>query len=58
MPKPARIKIRVLTYNIHKAIGGVDRRYRPERIIETIGHYQPDIVLLQEVDDGVRSFPL
>ncbi len=43
----------MLTYNIHKGIGGVDRRYRPERIIEAISHCQPDIVLLQEVDDGV-----
>lgn len=45
--------LRLVTYNIHKGIGGIDRRYRPERIIETLKHYQPDIVLLQEVDDGV-----
>ncbi len=44
---------RLLTYNIHKGIGGVDRRYSPERIVETIEHYEPDIALLQEVDDGV-----
>lgn len=42
-----------MTYNIHKGIGGVDRRYAPERIIETIRHYNPDVVFLQEVDDGV-----
>lgn len=47
------MRFRLLTYNIHKGIGGVDRRYRPERIIEAIAHCQPDIVLLQEVDDGV-----
>ncbi|MHC4971979.1 MAG: endonuclease/exonuclease/phosphatase family protein [Planctomycetota bacterium] len=47
------MKLRVLTWNIHKAIGGVDRRYRPERVIEVIAHYGPDLVLLQEVDDGV-----
>ena len=47
------MRFRLLTYNIHKGIGGVDRRYRPERIVETIGHYEPDIVFLQEVDDGV-----
>jgi endonuclease/exonuclease/phosphatase family metal-dependent hydrolase len=45
--------VRVMTYNIHKGIGGIDRRYRPQRIIDTVGHYQPDIVFLQEVDDGV-----
>ena len=47
------MRFKVLTYNIHKCIGGVDRRCRPERVIETIEHYEPDVVLLQEVDDGV-----
>jgi endonuclease/exonuclease/phosphatase family metal-dependent hydrolase len=46
------MQFRIVTYNIHKGIGGVDRRYRPERIIETLSHYDPDILLLQEVDDG------
>ena len=44
---------RLLTYNIHKGIGGVDRRYDLDRVIETIVHYAPDLALLQEVDDGV-----
>lgn len=47
------MRLKVLTYNIHKGIGGIDRRYRLERIIEVIAHYDPDIALLQEVDDGV-----
>ncbi|MBM4092786.1 MAG: endonuclease [Planctomycetes bacterium] len=47
------MRFRLLTYNIHKAIGGLDRQYRPDRVIETIRHCQPDIALLQEVDDGV-----
>lgn len=47
------MRFRLVTYNIHKGIGGVDRLYRPERVIETIAHCEPDIVLLQEVDDGV-----
>ena len=46
------MRFRVLTYNIHRAIG-VDRRFRPERITRVIGSYEPDIVFLQEVDDGV-----
>ncbi len=45
-------RFRVLTYNIHRAIG-LDRQFRPERIIEILAHYGPDLVLLQEVDDGV-----
>lgn len=42
----------VLTYNIHRAIG-LDRRFRPERIVEVLRHYDADLVLLQEVDEGV-----
>ena len=45
--------LRLVTYNIHKGIGGVDRRYRPERIVETLSHYRPDIVFLQEVAEGM-----
>lgn len=44
--------LRVMTYNIHRAIG-VDRRFRLDRIAGTIKHYSPDVVLLQEVDSGV-----
>lgn len=46
------MKLRVLTYNIHRAIG-VDRRFRPRRIVRVIAHHRPDVALLQEVDDGV-----
>jgi endonuclease/exonuclease/phosphatase family metal-dependent hydrolase len=44
------VKLRVITYNIHKCIGGMDRRYDPTRVVALLAHYQPDIVLLQEVD--------
>ncbi|MFO0912522.1 MAG: endonuclease/exonuclease/phosphatase family protein [Pirellulales bacterium] len=47
------MRFRVMTYNIHKGIGGVDRRYQLERVAETIAHCEPDIVLLQEVDRDV-----
>lgn len=43
---------RVLSYNIHRAIG-VDRLFRPERIQSVLAYYEPDVVLLQEVDAGV-----
>ncbi len=43
--------LRVMTYNIHRAIG-VDRRFRPERIVAILRHYSPDLVMLQEVDEG------
>lgn len=44
--------LRILSYNIHRAIG-VDRRFRPERIAKVLAHYDADIVLPQEVDVGV-----
>ena len=47
------MKLRILTWNIHKCIGGLDRRYDPKRIADTIAHYAPDLALLQEVDRGV-----
>lgn len=43
---------KVLTYNIHRAIG-VDRLFRPSRIVEILNHHDADVCLLQEVDDGV-----
>ena len=43
------MNIRIVTYNIHKCIGGVDRRYDLARVVGVISHYQPDLVLLQEV---------
>ncbi len=47
------MKLRVLSYNIHKCIGGVDRRYEPSRIVEVIRKLDADVVMLQEVDAGV-----
>ena len=45
--------MRLLTWNIHKGIGSLDRRYDLERTIQAIRHYEPDIVTLQEVDHEV-----
>ena len=47
------MRFRLVTYNIHKGIGGVDRRYRLQRIVETLRHCRADVVCLQEVDQGV-----
>ncbi|MBI5537521.1 MAG: endonuclease/exonuclease/phosphatase family protein [Deltaproteobacteria bacterium] len=43
------MRIRLISWNIHKGIGGIDRRYRLERIIEILRGYAPDVALLQEV---------
>lgn len=48
--------LRVLTYNVHKCIGPLDRRYDPERVAQTIAHYEPDIVMLQEVAQRAKRF--
>ncbi len=45
--------MRLLSYNIHKGIGGRDRRYRLERIVDVIEMENPDLVCLQEVDRHV-----
>jgi endonuclease/exonuclease/phosphatase family metal-dependent hydrolase len=45
------LQIRIVTYNIHRAIG-VDRRFRLDRIVRILHHHNADVVLLQEVDDG------
>jgi endonuclease/exonuclease/phosphatase family metal-dependent hydrolase len=47
------MRLRVVTWNIHKGIGGVDRRYRLDRTVSVLSHLQPDIALLQEVAEGM-----
>jgi endonuclease/exonuclease/phosphatase family metal-dependent hydrolase len=46
--------IRLYSYNIHKGIGGRDRRYRLERIIRVLEEGNPDLICLQEVTRHAR----
>jgi endonuclease/exonuclease/phosphatase family metal-dependent hydrolase len=46
------VRLRTLSYNIHKCIGGIDRRYAPDRVIEVIQKLDVDVAMLQEVDGG------
>jgi endonuclease/exonuclease/phosphatase family metal-dependent hydrolase len=46
------VRLRTLSYNIHKCIGGIDRRYDPDRIVEVIQKLDIDVAMLQEVDGG------
>lgn len=46
--------MRVLTWNIHKGIGGVDRRYDLSRTIDVLAAFDADVVMLQEVDEGAK----
>ncbi len=45
--------LRVMSWNIHKGVGGLDRRYDLNRTISVLNHYNPDILLLQEVAQGI-----
>jgi len=45
--------VRLLSYNMHKGIGGRDRRYRLQRIFDVIETENPDLICLQEVDRHV-----
>ncbi len=46
------MRLRLVTYNMHKGIGGVDRRYRLDRTMGVLAHCAADVVMLQEVDEG------
>jgi endonuclease/exonuclease/phosphatase family metal-dependent hydrolase len=47
------MRLRVVTWNIHKGIGGIDRLYRLERIIAVLRGLEADLALLQEVSDDL-----
>ena len=50
------MRLTIATWNIHKGIGGLDRRYRLQRVIDVLAGCEPDIALLQEVaEDMPRS---
>jgi endonuclease/exonuclease/phosphatase family metal-dependent hydrolase len=46
--------MRLISYNIHKGIGGLDRRYNLDRIWRVIEAENPDLICLQEVTFGAR----
>ncbi len=48
-------RLRVATYNVHSGVG-VDRRFRPQRIVDVIEELAADVVALQEVLSPVRGF--
>jgi endonuclease/exonuclease/phosphatase family metal-dependent hydrolase len=47
------MRLSVVSWNIHKGIGGVDRRYRIDRVVAVLAEVRPDVALLQEVTDGL-----
>ena len=47
------MRLSVVSWNIHKGIGGMDRRYRIDRVVAVLAELAPDVALLQEVTDGL-----
>jgi endonuclease/exonuclease/phosphatase family metal-dependent hydrolase len=47
------MRLSVVSWNIHKGIGGMDRRYRIDRVVGVLAELAPDVALLQEVTDGL-----
>ncbi len=46
--------MRLVSYNIHKGIGGRDRRYDLTRVGQVLRDLEPDLVCLQEVTQNAR----
>jgi endonuclease/exonuclease/phosphatase family metal-dependent hydrolase len=44
-------QLRIVSYNVHRAIGG-DRRCMPQRILDVINEIDAEVVALQEVEAG------
>ncbi|MFO1031031.1 MAG: endonuclease/exonuclease/phosphatase family protein [Planctomycetota bacterium] len=50
------LSLRVVSWNVHKCVGGVDRRYDPGRIAAVLAAAAPDVILLQEVAQNGRWY--
>ena len=50
------LTVRILSWNVHKCVGGLDRRCDPGRIAAVIAAATPDVVLMQEVAQNGRWY--
>lgn len=50
------LKLRILCWNVHKCVGGIDRRYDPGRTAAVIASAAADVVLMQEVAHSGRWY--
>lgn len=50
------LNLRVVSWNVHKCVGGLDRRYDPERVAQVLAAQHPDVVALQEVSQNGRWY--
>lgn len=47
------VHLRIVTWNIHKGVGGIDRRYDLARVARVLEDLAPDIAFLQEVTENM-----
>ncbi|MBL9080051.1 MAG: endonuclease/exonuclease/phosphatase family protein [Planctomycetes bacterium] len=50
------LTIRLVSWNVHKCTGGLDRRHDPARTAAVLAELRPDVVLLQEVAQNGRWY--
>lgn len=50
------LTVRLVSWNVHKCTGGLDRRHDPVRTAAVLADLQPDVVLLQEVAQNGRWY--
>lgn len=50
------LTVRIACWNVHKCVGGLDRRYDPARVAAVLAAAAPDVVLLQEVAQNGRRY--
>ncbi|MCU0863970.1 MAG: endonuclease/exonuclease/phosphatase family protein [Planctomycetes bacterium] len=52
-PEPT---LRIVSWNVHKCTGGLDRRHDPARTAAVLAAAAPDVILLQEVAQNARWY--
>ena len=50
------MNLRIVSWNVHKCVGGLDRRYDPERTASVLAAQDPDVLILQEVAQHGRWY--
>jgi endonuclease/exonuclease/phosphatase family metal-dependent hydrolase len=50
------LNLRVVSWNVHKCTGGLDRRHDPGRVAAVLARAEADVVLLQEVAQNGRWY--
>lgn len=50
------LTVRLVSWNVHKCVGGLDRRHDPARTASVLQALAPDVVMLQEVAQNGRWY--